>query len=82
MSAIAGAMSERVGRIKVSQDLVVSMIYEQALNAEREETRLKATELLGKHLALFTENSNVSVNLPQEIVRKSVKSKMEERDAD
>ena len=72
--AIQAAKSKREAKMEITAEWVLNKLMEKATDSEKDADQIRATELLGKHLALFTENSNVSVNLPQEIVRKAVKA--------
>lgn len=46
-------MQQRQERVQITQDEVVNALKELAFNAEKEADRIRALELLGKHLGMF-----------------------------
>ena len=46
-------MQQRQERVQITQDEVVTALKELAFNAEKDTDRIRALELLGKHLGLF-----------------------------
>lgn len=54
--AIAAALKKRVDKAIITADEVLHGIREIALKGERDADRLRAYELLGKHLTLFTDH--------------------------
>lgn len=59
---IAKLLEERVQKAVITADEVLQGIRGIALEGEREADRLRAFELLGKHLALFTEKQDVNLS--------------------
>ncbi|TXH40590.1 MAG: terminase small subunit [Desulfurellales bacterium] len=59
---IQKAVAIRVEKAIITADEVLNGIKQIALTAERDADRLKAYELLGKHLAMWTTNINVIDN--------------------
>lgn len=64
MDAINKQLEYREQRTLVTADYVIKGIKEVADNTERDCDRLKAYELLGKHLKLFTEKMEHSGAIP------------------
>lgn len=58
--AIQEQMDARQQRTLVTADYVINMIRNVADNTEKDSDRLKACELLGKHLKLFTDKTEVT----------------------
>lgn len=56
------ALEQRVQKAVITADEVLHGIREIALEGERQADRLRAYELLGKHLALFTEKQDVNLS--------------------
>ena len=46
-------MQQRQERVQITQDEVVNALKDLAFNAEKEADRIRALELLGKHLGMF-----------------------------
>lgn len=46
-------MQQRQERVQITQDEVVTALKELAFNAEKDTDRIRALELLGKHLGMF-----------------------------
>ena len=46
-------MTNRMQRVGLRAEEIVAMVYEMATTAEREETRLKAMEMLMKHTGAY-----------------------------
>lgn len=46
-------MQQRQERVQITQDEVVNALKELAFNADKDADRIRALELLGKHLGLF-----------------------------
>ena len=59
---IAELLEQRVQTAVITADEVLHGIREIALAGERQADRLRAYELLGKHLALFTEKQDVNLS--------------------
>ena len=59
---IQAALEKRVENAVITADEVLQGIRGIALEGEREADRLRAFELLGKHLALFTEKQDVNLS--------------------
>ena len=59
---IQKALEKRVEKAVITADEVLHGIRDIALSGDRESDRLRAYELLGKHLALFTERQDVSLS--------------------
>ena len=57
---IAELLGERVEKAIITADEVLNGIKEIALTGDRDGDRLKAFELLGKHLKLFTEKTEIT----------------------
>ena len=70
--AIKAAMDERGDRTHITQDFVLAELYKIATQGADDgpesslkySNKLKALELLGKHMAMFTERSEVTGTLP------------------
>ena len=58
--AIQGQMEARAQRTLVTADYVINGIKSVADNTEKDADRLKAYELLGKHLKLFTDKTELT----------------------
>jgi Terminase small subunit len=57
---------------EISQDWVIARLLDQAeLASEKEDvtSAMKAYELIGKHIGMFPNNSNVTLNMPERIER-------------
>lgn len=59
---IARLLEERVQKAVITADEVLHGIREIAVAGEKQGDRLRAYELLGKHLALFTEKQDVNLS--------------------
>ena len=57
IEAIQKAMDERSKRTNITADYVLNGIKELTETAEKDSDRIKAFELLGKHLKLFTDRT-------------------------
>lgn len=74
--AIAEKMKQRESRTQITQDFVLTELYEIARKEASDfpesdlkySNKLKALELLGKHLGMFTERLNVETAVPVKIV--------------
>ena len=68
--AIQEQMKARQQRTLVTADYVINMIRSVADNTEKDSDRLKACELLGKHLKLFTDKTELTGKDDSEIIIK------------
>lgn len=62
MDAIAAARAERTKRVKVDQDFVLNRLMEEAEGSgpdSNASARIRATELLGKHIGMFVDRHQV-----------------------
>jgi len=56
-------LDKRLADTILSTNQILAGISDRAENAELDRDRLKAYELLGKHLKLFTEKSEININV-------------------
>lgn len=59
---VKAALQERVEQAIITADEVLNGIKSIAVAGEKESDRLRAYELLGRHLALFTDKQDVNVS--------------------
>jgi phage terminase small subunit len=67
-AAMQEAMAERSSRVLVTADDVLSSIMllrKMAIDSDRISEGLKANELLGKHIALFTDKLDATITMKE-----------------
>ena len=60
-SAIAQALEQRTERVQIDQDTVLAGLLKEAKGAKSDSARVQAWGLLGKHLAMFVDRSQLEL---------------------